>query len=223
MSRRDSGDSAALIFGGVPRASLMPPEVELRRKERGRRRGLIAATIGVLALTVTGVVGSYLFAAAAEQQLNDARITTEQLLATQLEYSEVIQVQNQIAAVNGVRSTLSAVEVLWQPTLAPYLAVFSADEIVESVSFSGDSPAEPPLGVDGPLREPRVATVSVVITTALQPEPWRWFQAWEKIDTFADASIDSIVQLGEGHETRLTLNLSESALSQRFSAEEVSP
>lgn len=222
MSRRDGRDATALIYGGMPRASLMPPEVALRRKEIGRRRGLIALTVAVLALTVVGVAGSYIYAAAAEQRLADERRTTEQLLATQLEYSEVIQVQNQLAAVTDVRTSLAESEVLWDSALEPYLAVFTVDEIVDALAFRGESPAEPPLGIGGPLREPRVATFTIVIATAAQPEPWRWFRAWEDIETYADSSIDTVVKLEQFYATTLTLNLNESALSQRFPAGEES-
>jgi hypothetical protein len=201
----------------------MPPEVAMRRKELGRRRGLIAATVAVLTLTIAGIVGSYWYAGAAEARLAEERRTTEQLLATQLEYAEVVQVRNQLAAVTDVRAALGSAEVLWGPALEAYLAVFSPDEIVKGLSFQGAAPADPPLGTAGPLREPRVATVTIVISTTEQPEPWRWYRAWEGIESYGDASIDSIVLLEDAYETTLTLNLTESALSQRFPAEEESP
>lgn len=222
MSRNEKRPVGALVFGGVPRAHLMPPEVALRRKEAGRRRGLIAVTILVLLLTMAGIAVSYLAAAAAEVRLAAERRTTEELLATQLSYTDVIKVQNQLASVTDVRATLAAVEVLWGPVLDPYLSVLSADEIIEDLSFQGASPAEAPLGISGPLRAPRVATVTIVVSTSTQPEPWRWYRAWEKLDTFADASIDNVVLLEAVYETTITINLNELALSQRFPSDEES-
>lgn len=221
MSRRENRDTGALVYGGVPRVHLMPPEVELRRKELGRRRGLIAATGAVLTITVAGVIGSYLYAANAEARLADERRITEQLLATQLEYAEVVRVRSQLAAITSVRASLASVEVLWQPVLAPYLSQFGPSETIERLTFQGQVPAEPALGTGGPLRQPRVAAVQLVITTAGQPDPTRWLRAWESIETFADSSIDSILLLEDRYETTITLNLNQTALSQRFPLEEV--
>jgi hypothetical protein len=220
MSRKNTRDSGALVFGGVPRARLMPPEVALRRKEAGRRQGLVAATVAVVIMVGAGVAATYWVAAVSEARLAEERRTTDELLATQLGYAEVIQVQGQLASVENVRASLASVEVLWQPVLSPYLAVLSADEVVEDLSFRGDAPAEQPLGVSGPLRAPRVATITVVVATTTQPEPWRWYRAWEKLDTFGDASIDAIVLLEDVYETTVTINLNETALSQRFPADE---
>lgn len=221
MSRRDSRETGALVYGGVPRAHLMPPEVELQKKERGRRRGLISAVIAVLAITIAGVIGSFLVAANAEAQLAEERRITEQLLAAQLEFTEVTLVLGQLQSITNVRGELASVEVLWRETLQPYLSVLSAEEAVDSLAFSSDSPAEPPLGVTGPLRTPRVATVTMVVLTAELPVPYEWYREWELVETYADASIDSMVLTQRGYETTVTINLNDVSLSNRFSEEEV--
>lgn len=220
MSRRDGRETGALVYGAVPRAHLMPPEVALQKKERGRRRGLVTTVIGVVALTVAGTVASYVFAASVEAQLAAERRVTEQLLASQLEFAEVTQVRGQLQSIIDVRGQLSTVEVLWEETLTPYLSVLSASEQVKSLTFQSDSPAEPPLGIAGPLRSPRVATVRLIVVTAELPRPYVWYREWEQLETYADASIDSVTLLQDGYETTVTINLNELALSQRFADEE---
>jgi len=221
MSRRESREPGALVYGAPPRAHLMPPEVALQKKERGRRRGLITVVVAVVAVTAAGIVGSFLFAANAEARLADERRTTDQLLATQQEFTEVTQVRGQLQSIADVRSQLATVEVFWQESLAPYLAVLTTDEQVESLAFESDAPAEPALGLTGPLRSDHVATVRLVVRTAGLPLPYVWYREWEQIDTFADASIDSITLLQESYETTVTINLNELALSQRFGIGEV--
>ena len=214
MSRRDSRETGALVYGGVPRAHLMPPEVALQKKERGRRRGLITAVIAVVAITVAGVVGSFLVAANAEAQLAEERRTTEQLLAQQLDYTEVTLVRAQLLSITEVRDQLGTLEVSWREELGPYLSVLSSDETIDSLSFAANSPAEPPLGLTGPLRSPRVATVTIVVLSAALPQPQNWYRAWESIDTFADASINVVTLSQRGYETTVTINLNERALAQ---------
>jgi hypothetical protein len=116
MSRRETG---ALVFGRLPRADLTPPEVALQREELGRRRGLISAVIAMLALVISGVVGSYLHAASVEAQLAEERRTTEQLLVAQLEFTEITLVRGQLGSIAVVRGQLPSVEVLWSETLQP--------------------------------------------------------------------------------------------------------
>ncbi|MBA4248298.1 MAG: hypothetical protein C0444_08400 [Microbacterium sp.] len=221
MSRRDGRETGALVYGGVPRAHLMPPEVAMQKKERGRRRGLVTAVIAVIALTVAGIVGSTFIATASEAQLAAERRITEELLVTQLEFAEVTQVRGQLQSITDVRAQLGTVEVLWRESLTPYLAVLSADELVDTLTFQSDAPAQPALGVTGPLRAPRTATIRIVISTAEVPTPQTWYRAWEKIETFADASIDSVTFQESGYKTAVTINLNDLALAQRFGVDEV--
>jgi hypothetical protein len=199
----------------------MPPEVAMQKKERGRRRGLVTAVIGVVLVMAAGIVASTLFATNAAVRLAEERLTTEQLLAQQLEFTEVTQVRGQLQSITDVRSELATVEVLWQDSITPYLAVLTADEVVDSFAFQANSPAEPVLGLNGPLRSPRVATFRMVIITSELPAPNLWYREWEQVDTFADGSIDSITLLQSGYETTVTINLNELALSQRFGDGEV--
>lgn len=219
MSRRDRADGGALVYGGVPRARLMPPEVAIQRKESARRRSLIVLTALVAAVTVAGVVGAFLTAAAAEQRLAEERRITDQLLAQQLEFSEVTQVRADLQIIADLRTQLGAVDVIWLEALSPYLAALGPTETVAALTVIGDAPAQPQLGVTGPLRQPRVGTITATIATPTVPAPWVWFRAWEDVPTFADASIDRITLNDNGYETVVTINLTSEALSQRFSPE----
>lgn len=217
MSRRDKPEAGALVYGGIPRANLMPPEVGMRRRESARRRSLIALSALAIALVVAGVVASFLYAAAAEQRLADERRITDQLLQTQLEFTEVTQVRADLQTIVDLRTELAAVEVLWADALAPYLDVLGDGTEVSALTVRSDEPAQPQLGITGPLRQPRVATVSMTVVTDRVPQPWLWFRAWEQFETFADASIDRItLKDGESYDVIVTINLNLEALSQRF-------
>lgn len=216
MSRRERTDGVALVYGGIPRANLMPPEVAMRRKESARRRSLVALTALVAAVTVAGVVASFLTAAAAEQRLAEERLITDQLLATQLEYSEVTRVRSDLQIITGLRAQLSAVEVIWLESLVPYVSVLEEGESVAGITVFSDAPGQPQLGLTGPLRQPRVASILLTVQTPQAPAPWRWVRAWEQLETYADSSIDRITLSDAGYETVVTINLSAAALSGRF-------
>ncbi|MER3387884.1 MAG: hypothetical protein RIA38_01200 [Microcella pacifica] len=221
MSRQQSRDaSSALVYGAIPRAQLMPPEVALRRRESSRRRGLIALVAVVLFLVVGGIVATHWLAAAAQQRLEAERAITQQLLAEQLEYVEVLGIQDRLDAVVAQREALAGVEVLWRDELQPYLAALDSNEIVEAIATEGNTPFEPPLTQEGPLRSARSATVLLTVATNDLPDPSRWLREWQQLEGFADASIDSIALDGEdGYLTIVTLNLSSAVLTEQEASE----
>ncbi len=220
MSRKDQRQTQALVYGAPPRADLMPPEVAQGKRENARRRGLVAIAVFVLAVVVAGVVGATWLAGVAQQRLADERRVTEQLVAEQLEYADVTRLQGRLAAVDDIRASIAGVDVSWRSEVLPYLRVLNDDEVVGALTLTSNVPFEAPLVLEGPLRTPRSATVQVAVVTTAQPEPWRWLRAWEDLETYADASIDSIVfEDGEGYVTTVTLNLTSDALSQRATTE----
>lgn len=221
MSRQQSRDaSSPLIYGAIPRAQLMPPEVALRRRENSRRRGLVALVAVVLVLVVGGIVASYWLAATAQQRLEAERAVTQQLLAEQLEFVEVLGIQERLDAVVAQREALAGVEVLWEGELRPFLAVLDDSEIVEAVDAQGNAPFALPMTQEGPLRDARSASVLITVATNDLPNPSRWLRAWEQLDGYADASIDSIAQDGEeSYLTVVTLNLSSAVLTEQEVAE----
>jgi hypothetical protein len=170
-------------------------------------------------VTVAGVVAAFLNAAAAEQRLAAERLLTEQLLAQQLEFTEVTQVRADLQIIADLRTQLGTVDVLWLDALAPYFRPLGSGAAVDSLTVLSDAPAQPQLGITGPLRQPRVATVTMTIVTPEEPAPWLWFRAWEQLPTYADASIDRITLIDTGYETIVTINLNAEALSGRFSPE----
>lgn len=220
MSRQSARVASPLVYGAIPRAQLMPPEVARRRRESSRRRGLIALVATVLVLVIGGVVAAHWSAAGAQQRLEAERAITEQLLAEQLDYIEVLGIQERLNAVVAQREALSGVEVLWRVELQPFLDVLREDEVVEAVDADANAPFDPPLTQEGPLRAARSATVLLTVATSNLPDPSRWLRAWEQVETYADASIDSIAVDGEdSYLTVVTLNLSSAALTHQGVAE----
>lgn len=216
MSKRQKADSGALVYGAAPRAHLMPPEVSLRRRESSRRRSLVALLAVVVVATIGGIVAASLVAADADRRLQAERAVTEQLLTGQLEYAEVTTIRADLEAIASLRTQLGATEVLWAEVLGPYLDVVGDETQVSTLTVTSNVPGSPALGVTGPLRETRVAFISLTIITAEVPSPWTWIRAWERLETYADASIDRVAVSSEGYETAVTINLNAEAISLRF-------
>lgn len=221
-AKKDAKPDEAVVFGGVPRVDLMPPEVAQGRRDARTRRTLGSLVLLVLALTAAGAIVASWWAGQAQQRLTDARNETLRLQQERLAYSEVTQLQSRIDAIIDQRQALAAGEVLWQDTVDPLLAIVTADGgVAQQVQIVGSAPGAEPLGVTGPLRQPRVASVTLEVQTPELPDGPGWLRSLASNPTVADASIDSIVGDPEaGYSTRITINVGENAYSGRFIEEE---
>lgn len=219
MSRAQNRDASALVLGGVPRASLMPPEVAQGKREASRRRGLITLVVFVAILVAASVAGSYWVAAQAEAQLAAEREVTEQLLTEQLAYSEVLDVRRQLNDILDQRRQVTEREVLWLEVATPYLDIVSQDGVIESAVMTTAALADPELLRRDPIRTVPTATMIVTLYTEALPQPNTWLRAFERVETHGDASLDSITREGIGYLTTVTITLNEQALSGRIANE----
>ena len=190
------------------------------KREKARRRGLVAITLFAAAVAIAGTVGATWLASVAQERLAAERRTTDTLLAEQLEYADVTRLQARLIAVDDVRASVANVDIDWRSELQPYIRVVGDEGSVRALDVQGNVPFGSPLTLQGPLRTPRSATVILTVVTTAEPEPWRWLRAWSEINTFADASVDSVTfEDGEGFITVLTINLTADALSERATVE----
>ncbi len=221
MSAKSARDAEAVVYGGVPRVDLMPPEVEQNRRDGRTRRALGALVLSVALIVVAGVAAAAWWSSQAQTRLTDAQNETLRIQQERLQFAEVTQVQARLETIQRQREELAATEILWQETLDPYLAIVGADGSVEGITALGVAPGVEPLGVSGPLRSTRVASVGFTVLTPGVPDSAGWLRSMSGVDTFADASVDSITGDGEnGYTTTITLNINEDAYSERFVPDE---
>lgn len=224
MSARSAKPAKAipgLVLGGEPRVDLLPPEVLQATKARSTRRLLGVAVVAVIVLVAGGYGAATLRAVAAQSNLVVAQATTVQLLDEQAKYSEAALAANLVAASEQTRAIATTNEIVW----AQVFDVLTSHMSVAgywSWSASAPSPWEPALVADGPLREPRVATVTVTVVTLTREDATVIFSKLNTIKGFADATIDQVIFGDESamYQTTFTINLNADALADRFATEE---
>ncbi|MFM9877194.1 MAG: hypothetical protein ACKVOG_05005 [Rhodoglobus sp.] len=209
-----------LVVGGEPRVNLLPPEVAQRKKARSARRGLVALVI----LVLLAVAGGYAFAAVqvelARAELAAAQARTAELLGEQLKYSEVTAVGGQVLGVTSARTVAVSTEVLWNDLYKLIRDRLPEGTTLASLIVDGRAPWEPEPVPAGPLRQPRVATVTFVISSpgpiAIEP----FVAKIADLDGFADITPDVVERSESLYSTTFTYNLTMDALSGRFAAGE---
>lgn len=214
MSSRKGSDIA---LGGEPRVNLLPPEVALRKKARGVRRGLVALVIAVLVL----VAGGYAFATfrsiEAQGALATAQQRTQDLLTEQLKYIEVTAVTGNVQAVKDARTVGTSTEVLWNDYYIKIRDILPVGATLEAFTVNGRAPWEPEFLPAGPLRDPRAATVTFVLVTEAPIDYQAFTKKLAAIKGFSDVSPDVLDQNG-AYKATFTFNLTADALSGRFPA-----
>ena len=215
MSKR-SERAAAVTVGGEPRVNLLPPEVAQRKKARSARRGLVTLVVVIFLLVAAGYGYATFRALGAQALLAISQARTADLLAEQLKYADVTTLSGNVQAVKDARSLAVSTEVLWNGYYTKIRDVMPADTVFSRFVVDGRAPWEPEPGVSGPLRAPRVATITFIIVSAAPFPVEPFVSKLEKIPGFADVTPDNLGQESGVYRTQFTFNVSADALSGRF-------
>lgn len=157
-----------LVFGAVPRANLLPPEVLERTKARRTRRYLVFAVL--LALVATA--GVYAFATiralTAQTELAAAQAQTAALLQEKATYSEVISATNSISLITKTQGQATSTEILWGDFILDEVGGIVPGAAISRISATSPPPWVAPLAASD-SGMPRSGAFELTIATATAP------------------------------------------------------
>jgi hypothetical protein len=214
MSR---GDMPELVLGGEPRVHLLPPEVIAGQKSKALRRIIAGSLVGVVVLLGAGTASATWYAQQAAQRLLTAQTLGDDLLAGQLEFSSVLQVQAAVDAAVAARQLGTATEIDWREYLDDIRGLLPADATMDSVSIDSTSPLVPYAQPTVPLQASRVATVNLTVTSPGLPLVPDWLESFRELPGYADSAPGMITRTDTGGYTvTLTLHINADAYLGRF-------
>ena len=214
--------ASALVVGGVPTVDLLPPEVAQRKKARIVRNRLLALVAAVLVLTLAGYGYATGQSTQAQGELESAQQRTQILLTEQLAYSDLTFVTGQLNTVMTARTVATSTEVIWNYYYTRILAMMPAGATIIAFTADGRAPWEAEPAPAGPLRQPRVATITLVVSSPTPLDSVELVSQIEGLDGFADVSPDSITSAETSFTSTFTFNVGPAALSDRFPLGEAS-
>lgn len=211
-----------LVIGGTPSADLLPPEIRKEHRGRKTRGKLLWGILGVVLLVFAGTGASYYFALTSQMALAAEQNRTNDLMLEQQKYSEVRVIQGQIATIQAGQRVGTGTEIDWKAYLDQLEGTFPEGAIAGTVTVESASPLIDYPQADIPFQGPRVATVSVQLTTSTIPDASAWVDALAKLPGFVDASPSSVMRgdAADSYDVSLIMHLNEDAWSQRFVPEE---
>jgi hypothetical protein len=209
----------SLTLGGAPRVFLLPPEAALREKARGMRRLSILLLILVIVVVGAGYGWAFYKNADAQSALASSQSQTKSLTAQRQKYAKATTVAAQVSDAEESKKLGTSTEVLWAGLIDAVRGSLPDGVLIESATMKARAPWEPELAPAGPLREPRVATVTIVISSPTILDATAIVRSLVNVPGFADATPDSVTETDGLYSTSVTLNVNKKALSNRFTTE----
>lgn len=207
---------SGLVLGGEPRVFLLPPEAALREKARGMRRLSVLLLVLVIVAVGAGYGWAFYRNSAAQDALAAAQAETQSLVAQRQKYAKATTVASLVSGVAESKKLGASTEVLWADLMDAVRSSLPEGVLIESATMKARAPWEPELMPAGPLRQPRVATLSIVITSPTILDATAIVRSLVNVPGFADATPDSVTEGSGIYSTTVTLNVNEKALSNRF-------
>lgn len=213
---------AGLVLGGEPRVELLPPEVRQQERARGMRRLSAIAVMAVLVLALGGYGVAGFHNARAQADLAAAQARTGVIQAERARYAKVTTTAERIADIPAARTLGASTEILWPDLMASIRSSLPPGVVIESATMKGRAPWDAELVPGGPLRQPRIATLTLVITSPTIFDATAIVRSLVVVPGFADATPDTVAGTANGYSTTVTLNVNDRALSGRFAAKNAS-
>lgn len=205
-----------LVLGGEPRVQLLPQSVRAKERSARVRRRLVMLV--VLALVVVG--GGYAYAwmrnVTAQQQLETARLGTQAVLDAQAQYADGSRAAALVDGILVAQHGVTAHEISWDAVLDEVRALAPAGTSLDEANVVVQAPWEPALPIEGPLRAPRIATLTLTFLGPTIIDPVVLTTRLAQIEGYVDSRFDSSILAEGGYRTVVRLMLGSEAVSARF-------
>lgn len=212
------GRPEGLDIGLEPRVDLLPPEVRAERKNRSTRRGFGWGVLAVLLVVILGVGGAFVYNVSVQAKLLGAQLSTADLLTQQQKFSDVREVQKQVAIAQAAQQVGASTEVDWKMLLDQVGAAQPAGVALESVVADSASPIAIYQQSPDPLQTARIGTVTTVSSSPTVPDVSGWLRDLQKISGVTDVvpSIGSFDATTNLYKVTITLHIDQTRFAKRF-------
>lgn len=224
LTRSKKSGNDGLVVAPYAQVNLLPNEIVQARSLKTLKRLLVVALLGVVAVIFAAIAAVVVLEQGAQDDLADAKVTTDQLKIEEQKYVEVPRVINALTVAQLARLTGFSTEILWTPYLDAITAVLPEGVSVNSFTMAGSTPMseEPPIA--NPLQTPRVNTITFSMRSLTLPDTAALMDGLNSIYGFGDAWVSSaaISQAEDGtvyYEVAASIEIRSTAYANRFTGE----
>jgi hypothetical protein len=202
-----------LVLGGVPRADLLPPEIEKDKAAARLRSNLVAVFILVVFLVALAYGGASLLAISSQTSLEAEVERGNQLLAEQAKYSEVRTLNSQLQSAQGQLLLVSVFELHWSAFIADIYGKIPSEATIDSFTAKPTVLTE---GVVSPLYPASFYTVEMTLAHTSFVSSADWIASLRSVKGYVSGEVTSVAGSDGGYQTIFTLTVDDRALWLRY-------
>jgi Tfp pilus assembly protein PilN len=213
--RRPGG---SLAIGGAPRVDLMPPEIRVKRSQLRLRRSLRLGLFAVAGVVVLACGGTVAMSTLSNVGLQAAQSQEASLLQQQNQFADVKSTTQSIQLIKAGQQVGASTEIDWSAYLASARALLPGGVGIDQATVDQATPVKPYPQTLTSLQGARIATLTIVTSSADIPPVAQILASMEGLPGFTDVSPATVVW-DEGtatYKSTLTLHINEKAFDGRF-------
>lgn len=219
--RRKPVEDAAPALAESPRANLLPPELLASQRAKSVVRNLRLAVVVVAVLVGAGIGGSVLYAQQQSQALSDAQTETASLNSALGKYSELTELQQNIAIEKAAVKVAGSTDIDWSDYIAKVDATLPAGVTVISITIDSQGIEAPYTQSTLPLQQSRVASITFMVATKSALNVPEWINALSGLPGFTDATPTSVGIDDKGVTTAsVQMHVNSDAFSGKYASKE---
>lgn len=209
----------------VARVDLVPPIVEIRRRNRATVTRLSFGLLALVLVVAAGGVAVGMLAGGAESALETEQARTLALLEEQQTYAEVSSVKAQLGGYDGAELAALYSEADWARLMRELDAVLPPDVSLatETIVVKGVSPDASSIEATG-LDAPGVIEIAFTANAARFDSPTPLLDALSRLTGYVSATVSAVAESGEeGYTITGVVQLSADALGGTARVGELDP
>lgn len=200
---KDAAPQSAPRLVGGPRVDLLPPIVEVRRKQNATLRLLMLGLVGVAAIAIVASLAMWLLATTAERGLADEQARTATLLQEQNTYADVIAVKSQLGDYGSAQIAALYADTDWSRLMRELDAALPAGVALQSESIRVKGVATDPTpdgaGAEGAVAidAPGVIEILFSATAPSFDSPTPLLNALAGMTGYVSANVSAVSNTGD--------------------------
>lgn len=203
--------------GASPRVDLLPPIVEVRRKQSATVRLLLLGLVGVALVAVAASLAVSLLAGAAENTLAQERQRSVDLLAEQATYTELMNVSAQLLDYDSAQMAALYAEADWPRLMRELDAALPADVSLTSETIAvrglGTGTTASPADTTAAIDAPGVIEISFTATSPTFASPTPLLNGLQTLTGHVSSDVSAVASSGaDGYTITGTVRLDGAAL-----------
>lgn len=205
--------------GYAPRATLMPPEVGVRKRAATVRRRAILAVLLAVVVAVVGTGAAFVFAASRTVVLAGVQAETQTILQKQQQFSDVRSADATLQTLRGAQRYATSTEILWMPDVIDKLyAIVPEGVTLGAYALESGTPVAPIASAEIPLRSSYVASANLTVRAGDLALVDEWIARMPEITGVVDAYVTDATRDDEfgDYELHILVTLDQRAQSFRY-------